>query len=137
MQAPEGDEATRWAKWFFAENATRRISPGATLTVPRLVQQRTQDNTVESLQQALSLSPNNGPALARLAFLTLTNTTTPEPQLTASLEWQSRHGVELSPKNPDAWWARAKFLDHFGKSGSVRSDGPGRRPEPDRRELLE
>jgi hypothetical protein len=115
----EGDEAARWAMWFFAESATRRISPGATLTVPQLVQQRIQDNTVESLQQALALSPNNGVALARLASATLTNTPTPDPHLLAVLEWQSRHGVELSPMNPDAWRARSKFLDHLGKTAEA------------------
>ena len=118
-QALETDDATRWAKWFFSENATRRVSPGSSLTVPQLVEQRIQDNTLESLQQAIQLSPGNGLAQARLAFLTLTNVATPDPRLVAALDWQSHHGVELSPEEPDAWWARAKFFEHTGKAAEA------------------
>jgi tetratricopeptide (TPR) repeat protein len=114
-QVPDAEEAGRWAKWFYAENATRKISPASLLTVAQLVEQRIEQSTLDSLQQAVRLSPTNGVAQARLAYVTLTNEATPNPRLVASLEWQSRRGLELSPNEPDVWSARAQFCEHVGR----------------------
>jgi tetratricopeptide (TPR) repeat protein len=118
-QVPDADEAGRWARWFFAENTTRKGSPAALLTVPQLVEQRIEQNTVDSLQQAVRLSPTNGLAQARFAYAMLTNEAAPAPRLVASLEWQSRRGLELSLNEPEAWRARAQFCEHLGRSAEA------------------
>ena len=114
-RASEADEAVRWGRWFFAENSTRTISPGSSITVEQLVQQRVEQYTLNSLQQAVRLSPTNGLAQARLAFVTLTNEATPDPRLVSSVEWQSRCSLELSPNDSGAWRARAKLCDYLGR----------------------
>jgi WD40 repeat protein/tRNA A-37 threonylcarbamoyl transferase component Bud32 len=114
-QAQVEDEATRWARWFFAENQVRAISPNASLKVSQLVDQRIGERTLLSLQQAVRLSPTNGAAQGWLAFITLTNETTPTSRLVASSEWQSLRSLELSPNEPDAWYARAQFCMHLGR----------------------
>ncbi len=114
-QVSDEEEAGRWARWFFAENNSRKISPGSLFTVPQLVEQRIEQSTLDSLQQAVWLSPTNGLAQARLAYITLTNDASQSPRLLASADWQSRRGVGLSPKEPDAWWHRAQFCNHLGR----------------------
>ncbi len=114
-QVSEADEAGRWARWFFAENMTRKISPASLLTVAQLVEQRIEQSTLDSLQQAVRLSPTNGLAQARLAYVTLTNEAAPNPRFLASAEWQSRRGLDLSPNEADAWWSRAQFCEHLGR----------------------
>jgi WD40 repeat protein len=115
-QAPGGDEATRWAKWFLAEKMTRAISPSSAMTVAQFVAQRIEQSTMDSLQQAARLSPTNGLAQARLAYISLTNEAAPNPRLVASADRRSRRGLELSPHEPEAWWARAQFCEHLGRS---------------------
>jgi tetratricopeptide (TPR) repeat protein len=114
-QAPDGDEASRWANWFFTENTTRKISPASLLTVAQLVEQRTEESTLDSLQQAVRLSPTNGLAQARLGYEALANEAEPNPRLIGSSEWQNRRELELSPNEPDAWRARAQFCEHRGR----------------------
>jgi tetratricopeptide (TPR) repeat protein len=114
-QIPEGEEVGRWARWFFANNSTRTISPSSFLTMAQVVEQQIGQSTLESLRQAVRLLPNNGSAQVCLALATLTNTTTPDSRLVASLEWQSRRGLELSPNEPDAWWARVQFCARLGR----------------------
>jgi WD40 repeat protein/serine/threonine protein kinase len=114
-QASDGDESSRWAKWFFAQNATRTISPGSPLTVAQLAQQRTDHGTLEALQQAVRLSPTNAMAQARLAWLTLTNATAPSRQQMASADWQSRQAVALAPDDSRVWWARSQVCERLGK----------------------
>ena len=62
---------TRWAKWFFAPNATRTLSPSSTITVAEYVRRRIEEDTPESLREAVSLAPTNAVAQARLGLATL------------------------------------------------------------------
>ena len=64
---PESSEHGRWARWFFDDQPTRKLTPHASLTFSEYVQQRMQQGTVDALQEALSLSPTNAVAMARLA----------------------------------------------------------------------
>jgi len=115
----EGDETGRWAKWFFAEYSTRTISPASLVTLPQMAEQRVQENTLESLQHAIRLSPTNAPAQARLAFVALTNETTPGASLLASSDWQSRRVVALAPSDPDVWWTRAQVCERLGRAAEA------------------
>jgi len=94
---------------------TRRISPSSLLTVAQLVQQRIEQFTLDSLQQAVRLSPTNGLGHARLALLTLTNETTPAPRFLASADWQSRRpreSVEAEPTVEPAGRCRRGYSEH-------------------------
>jgi hypothetical protein len=86
------DVYTRWARWFFADRSTRAISPAGALTVPQYVQRRIEENTVESLQEAVRLSPTNGLAIARLAIATLKQDSTQNPRRMAEADWASQDG---------------------------------------------
>ena len=55
---------SRWVRWFFADRSTRTISPFSSITVPEYVQRRIQEDTLESLQEAVRLAPTNGLAYA-------------------------------------------------------------------------
>lgn len=109
------DEATRWGRWFFAENATRTISPASALTVQRLVERWIEGHSLRDLEQAVRLAPTNGLAQARLAFLALTNETAPTERQTAQADWQSRQAVKLCPTDPEVWRLRAEICQRIGK----------------------
>jgi hypothetical protein len=64
---PESSEHGRWARWFFDDQPTRKLTPHASLTFLDYVQQRIEQGTVGALQEALSLSPTNAVAMTRLA----------------------------------------------------------------------
>ena len=114
-RAPEGDETARWARWYFAENGMRTISPASVVTVAQWVQQRIEDGTLESLRQAVLLSPSNGLAHARLAFVALTSETAPSPRQIASADWQSDFAVALSPEDSEVLCARAELCEGLGR----------------------
>jgi WD40 repeat protein/serine/threonine protein kinase len=63
------DDFSQAARWFFADRATRTVSPFDAETVPEYVQRRIQENTRASLEEAIHLEPTNSLALARLAHL--------------------------------------------------------------------
>jgi WD40 repeat protein len=64
---PESSEHGRWARWFFDDQPTRKLTPHASLTFLDYVQQRIEQGTDAALQEALSLSPTNAVAMTRLA----------------------------------------------------------------------
>ena len=53
----------RWARWFFAESASRTISPSSNITIPEYVNRRVEENTLESLEEATRLCATNAPGL--------------------------------------------------------------------------
>jgi serine/threonine protein kinase/tetratricopeptide (TPR) repeat protein len=65
------DFYVRWAKWFFAPAATRALSPSSSITVPEYVARRIQEDTVESLMEAVRLAPSNAVTSVRLSAATL------------------------------------------------------------------
>jgi hypothetical protein len=64
---PPNDPQGRWLRWFLADPRTRTISPLSDETVSEYIQRRIDDNTTNSLCEAVDLDPNNALALARLA----------------------------------------------------------------------
>ena len=95
----QADQTTcsKWAKWFLADRSTRTVSPLSSITVPEYVQRRIQDDTLESLQEAVSLSPTNGLAFARLARLTLATKT----NAVAEADFLSRYALKWSPTDAE------------------------------------
>jgi hypothetical protein len=48
---PRGDFYARWARWFFQDRSTRTISPGSPVALAKYINQRRDENSVESLQE--------------------------------------------------------------------------------------
>src|SRR5262249_39546390 len=67
------DAYLSWAKWFLTDPQTRTISPSARMTLSEYIDRKIEANTVESLQEALRLSPTNARVRAQLATLSNPN----------------------------------------------------------------
>ena len=64
---PESSEHGRWARWFFDDQPTRKLTPHASLTFLDYIQQRIQLGTIDDLREAMDLSSTNAFAMTRLA----------------------------------------------------------------------
>ena len=104
------DVWTRWAKWLFAEPAGRTISPFSSITLADYVQHRIEENTLESLQEAVRLSPTNALALAKLARLVLSQPSAENPRRIGEADFLSRRAVELAPADPEVARLRAEVI---------------------------
>jgi eukaryotic-like serine/threonine-protein kinase len=109
-QATNTDGFTQWAKWFFAGSSSRSISPSSLLCVPGYVERRVQENSLDSLREAIKLSPTNGLAFARLARLTAVENTNAQPRASRDADWYSRWAVRMSPDESEVWLARSEVL---------------------------
>ena len=69
LASKETDFYTRMAKWFFADGSSRTISPWSKVTVSDYLKRRIDEDSVESLREALVLSRGNSDAKKRLAEL--------------------------------------------------------------------
>ncbi len=93
----------RWARWFFADGASRAISPSSVTTVYEYVQRRIEDNTRESLQEATLLCATNAVAFARLAEnLSAVQRSGPHrwQAIPEDADWFSRYATNLAPGDP-------------------------------------
>lgn len=72
LSLPPSDSYTRWLHWFLGDRETRALSPFVRRTTSEWVGQLLDQNTVASIEEALTLSPTNGLAHAQLALLQLT-----------------------------------------------------------------
>jgi eukaryotic-like serine/threonine-protein kinase len=114
-RSPSEDFYTLWAQWFLADRATRTISPFSSLTVPQYVERRIQDGTLESLQEAVQLSPTNGLALAALARCTLAQQTMKTAQRLAEAEFFCRLAVRSAPEAKEVLRAKAEVATALGE----------------------
>jgi len=108
------DQLTQWARWFFDDQSTRTISPSSVITIPEYVEARIRDETFDSLQDAVALSPTNPLAQAKLAFVELTNTTDNLGQM-ARANWQSLRASQLAPVESEVHWVRAQVCERLGR----------------------
>ena len=99
----------RWAQWFIADRETRTISPFSKLTVPEYVQGRIQENSLESLREAVLLSPNNGVAFARLAQAVVAKKPKESPNWLKEADFYSRYATKLSPTNAEVLRIRGEL----------------------------
>jgi hypothetical protein len=104
-----GDVLSQWARWFLDDRGTRTISPFSSTTVPEYTQRRIQENTLESLHEAVSLSPTNGLAYARLARQVLAQSDKDNPRRVGEADFFSRRAVELSPDDPEVQQIRSEI----------------------------
>jgi WD40 repeat protein/serine/threonine protein kinase len=121
----------RWARWFFADGASRAISPASVVTVPEYVQRRIEDNTRESLHEATLLSGTNVIAFARYAEHLSTShklgrfTTRAVPE---DAEWFSRYATNLAPNDPEALRIRGQVFERLSAMTNSPTSGTGTIP---------
>jgi hypothetical protein len=115
-ESTAGDLWTRWAKWFFANPATRTISPSSAITVPEYVQRRIHDNTPDNLREALSLSPDNGLALARLGLDVFAQPTAAFPRHAGEAAWYSLRAMKFAPHEVATWRLRSRVHASAGQT---------------------
>jgi Tfp pilus assembly protein PilF len=113
------------------------FSPFSVITVPEYIQRRVQENSpqslqeamkfapteyvekqieekaLESLQEAVTLAPTNGLALARLARAILAQSRV-RIEAGWQSQWLTRRAVEFAPGEAQAWRARAEFAERAG-----------------------
>lgn len=109
----------RWARWFFADGASRTISPSSETSVPEYVQRWLEDNTRESLQEATLLSATNALAFARLAEnLSVVQKSGPHRAraFPEDADWFSRYATNLAPGDPEILRIRNLVLDRLQQS---------------------
>ena len=106
----ETDYYHTWVKWFFAEGATRTISPWSAFTFGEYVQRQVEQNSLGSLREAVLVSPGNALALARLAVKVLAQDALENPRQFDEADWYSRQATTLAPTEPEVWRARAAVL---------------------------
>jgi hypothetical protein len=106
----------RWARWFFADGASRTISPTSDTTVPEYVRRRIEDNTRESLHEATLLSATNVIAFARYAEnLSASQRSGPHKAraVPEDAEWFSRYATNLASNHPEALRIRNLVLERL------------------------
>jgi WD40 repeat protein len=101
----------RWARWFFADSATRTISPSSDVTVPEYVKRRIEENTRESLHEATLLSSTNALAFARLAQQLIATNQTVRAEALKDAEWFSRYATNLAPHDLETGQIRKAVLE--------------------------
>lgn len=120
LTAGEGtDFYMRWAKWFFAPSATRALSPSSPITVPEYVQRRIEEDTLESLREAVSLAPTNAVALARLGRATVAQNEGVDPRKNGESDALIRWAMELAPDEPHVLCAHVEWLDRIRPSAEA------------------
>jgi WD40 repeat protein/serine/threonine protein kinase len=129
------DVYSRWATWFFADRSTRSISPFSSLTVPEYVQRRIEENTLESLQEAVQLSPTNGLTFARLAWRVLEQDEKDNPGRVGEADFLSRRAVGLSPNDPEVRRVRSEIVMSLKNTivlgtKATGTNAPAEGPEP-------
>jgi hypothetical protein len=96
----------RWAGWFFADRATRGISPSS-LTMVSAFPQGDFWPAV-SLEAALQQFPTNALAMAQLA-VRLSGEPDPNQTKAQEADWLSRRAAELAPADPEVSRIRERF----------------------------
>ena len=114
------DYYARWAKWFFADSATRTISPSSDVTVPAYVKRRIEENTRESLQEATRLSSTNALAFARLAQNLITTNQVLRAGSLEDAEWFSRYATNLAPNDLVIRQIRESVVEKLRETADAR-----------------
>jgi WD40 repeat protein len=115
LKSTNADYYTRWARWFLADRSTRTISPSSSITVPEYVQRLMEENTLESLREAVRLAPDNAVVLARLARHVLSQNSNQNPRQEAEADALSRRALALAPNDPEIAQLRTEVVGHLKK----------------------
>jgi hypothetical protein len=83
------------------------------MTVPEYIQRRIEENTPQSLQEAVCLAPTNGLAYARLARQVLAQNEKDNPRRVGEAEFFSWHAVKLAPQDAEVAKIRAEIEERI------------------------
>lgn len=114
----DSDDYGRWARWFFADSATRTISPSARLTVPDYVTLRVGDRTRESIHEAARVSSTNAMAIALLAKIFAGSQPPVAPGTYEDADWLSRYAATLAPDDTKVQEIRAAVMEKLRTSAA-------------------
>ena len=118
LSSSANDFYTKAAKWFFADPIERTISPWSKTTVAKYVRRRIEEGTIDSLQEAISLSPTNGHAYANLALLTLALNPKSHPRHLEKGSFYARQAERWAFKDDESWKILSgELADAFEKHG--------------------
>lgn len=98
---PGQDFYSRWGRWFFADRNARTISPWSEQTVSDYGKRRLEENTLDSLFEAVRLQPTNAVVLARLGAALSRQKPPGLLEFTGSSALLIRRALQLAPDNPE------------------------------------
>jgi hypothetical protein len=81
--------------------------------VPEYIQSRVEEHTLESLHEAVRLSPTNGLAFARLAEQALMQSDKDNPRRLAEADFFSRYALKWSPNHAEVAKIRAEIKEQI------------------------
>ena len=100
-QSAAADFYTRWGKWFVADRASRAISPFNEMPVDQYVRALIDENSFDSILQAVALDPANARALARLALLTIDEPAEDNIRRIGEADFYSLRALQLDPRSSE------------------------------------
>jgi len=111
LEMNESAGIVAWAKWLVADRRTRTVAPSLRMTIPQYVERQIEQNSLESLREAVFLSPTNGLAFARLARLVSVQDPKENPRRIGEADFLSRRAVELAPDTTEVIEIRKAVLE--------------------------
>lgn len=115
----------QWARWFFADRATRAVAPLASVTVPDEINKLLTDGSLHSLRRAHRISPADARVFAALARELAAHEefwegAAADPGMASAPEWYAAQAVERAPDSVEARWSQAEVLLRLGQPEAAR-----------------
>jgi WD40 repeat protein/serine/threonine protein kinase len=107
--APPHDAYELWAHWFLADRATRPMSPRSIVTAAEYVGGLVAEDRLETLTEAITLSPDDPVVLARLARRILSVRPDPGERDRALADFLARRALTLAPNDPEVLRIRSEI----------------------------
>ncbi len=106
VRAHPADAWERFARWFFANRRTRNLSPSSLIAKADMIDRLVEENTFESLREALRFAPDRSAARQRMIALVVA------PRPAGSGSWSdSDPFVRWVMSLPEGRWAQAKRFE--------------------------
>ncbi len=99
--ANDADFYNRWGKWFLADRNSRAISPFCELGIDQFLRSLLDENSFESVLEAVAIAPDNARALARLALLTLDEPAEENIRRIGEADFYSLRALQLDPQDTE------------------------------------
>jgi len=120
------DSLTRWMKWQLSDPLDRTLSPDSPIRTTDYVCRLVEENTLDSLDKAVSLSPTNALAYARLALAVLNAAPASRPG-DHEAAFLSRYAQSLAPKDTNIQQLCRQVLARMTNAAQVHSGFPHER----------
>lgn len=99
--SPKREFYDRWGAWFLGDRTSRAISPFSDLNTQEFLKTLINENSFDSILQAVSLAPTNAKALARLALLTLDEPAGENIRRIGEADFYSLLALQLNPRDSE------------------------------------